>query len=149
MAQDLSQNATAIIEMISEDRRSLRFKRQIDIREFDFDEEIVLRLFRSDDVVQITFSDELEEFFVSLHCAELPLSLDQKTIWFAQVKTKQVRVDLQLEQNESLIPEPEQEEVKETGAAKAAPLSMLDNLVGNLKLDVLKQAEKSKDQIEF
>lgn len=26
---------------------------------------------------------------------------------------------------------------------------MLDNLVGNLKLDVLKQAEKSKDQIEF
>lgn len=76
MAQDLSQNAQVIIEMISEDRRSLRFKRQIDIREFDFDEEIVLRLFRSDDVVQITFSDELEEFFVSLHCAELPLSLD-------------------------------------------------------------------------
>ena len=83
MAQDLSQNAQVIIEMISEDRRSLRFKRQIDIREFDFDEEIVLRLFRPDDVVQITFSDELEEFFVSLHCAELPLSLDQKTVWFA------------------------------------------------------------------
>lgn len=133
--------------MISEDRRSLRFKRQIDIKEFDFDEEIVLRMFTPEDVVQITFSDDLEEFFISLNCAELPLSLDQKTIWFAQVKTKQVRIDLQLDQDPSLVPEPAPEEAKApaSATAKGAPFSMLDDLVGGLKLDIQRQAEKSKD----
>ena len=51
MAQDLSQDAQVTIEMISEDRRSLRFKRKIDIKEFDFDEEIVLRIFKPEDAV--------------------------------------------------------------------------------------------------
>ena len=51
MAQDLSQSAQVVIQPISEDRRSLRSKRQIDITEFDFDEQIVLRLFRPEDVV--------------------------------------------------------------------------------------------------
>ena len=53
-----------------------------------------MRLFRPEDVVQVTFKDDLEEFFVSLKCSELPLSLTDKTIWFGQVKTKQVRIDL-------------------------------------------------------
>ena len=88
MAQDMSQNAQVIIQNISEDRRSLRFKKVIDLKEFHFDEEIILRLFKPDDVIQITFADELEEFFVALNCAELPLSLTQKTVWFAQIKTK-------------------------------------------------------------
>ena len=83
--------------MISEDRRSLRYKRQFELKEFDFDEEIILRLFKSNDVVQITFVDGLEEFFISLDCCELPLSLFKKTTWFAQVQTKQIRFDLQLE----------------------------------------------------
>ena len=74
--------------MISEDRRSLRFRRQIELREFDFDDEIELRLFKTDDVVQLTFSNDLEEFFVSLNCAELPLCLNEPVIWFAQIKTK-------------------------------------------------------------
>ena len=64
------------------------------MKEFDFDEEIILRLFKPDDVIQITFADELEEFFVALNCAELPLSLTQKTVWFAQIKTKQVRIEM-------------------------------------------------------
>ena len=51
MAQDLSQETQITVEMISEDRRSLRFKRTFDLKEFDFDEEITLRLFRSDDVI--------------------------------------------------------------------------------------------------
>ena len=51
MAQDLTQEAQVTIEMISEDRRSLRFKRKIDIKEFDFDEEIVLRIFKPEDAV--------------------------------------------------------------------------------------------------
>ena len=56
---------------------------------------------------------------------------------------------MQLEQDESLIPV-EEEEVKAPGVAvKAAPLSMLDNLMGGLKLDIQMQAEKSKDQLEF
>ncbi len=80
--------------MISEDRRSLRFRRELALKDFDFDEEIVLRLFRPQDVVQITFADEFEEFFVSLNCAELPLSLTEKVTWHAQLKTKQVRFDL-------------------------------------------------------
>ena len=78
--------------------------RKIALKDFDFDEEITLRLFRPQDVVQITFSDEFDEFFVSLNCAELPLSLTEKITWYAQVKSKQVRFDLQLEQDESLIP---------------------------------------------
>ena len=69
--------------MISEDRRSLRFRREIALKDFDFDEEIVLRLFKPQDVVQITFQDDLAEFFVSLKCAELPLSLTEKTTWHA------------------------------------------------------------------
>jgi len=69
--------------MISEDRRSLRFRRQIELSEFDFDDEIELRLFRADDVVQLNFANDLEEFFVSLKCAELPLSLSDAVVWFA------------------------------------------------------------------
>ena len=99
--------------MISEDRRSLRFKKQFALKDFDFDDAIILRLFRPDDVVQITFGDDLEEFFISLTCCELPLSLTERTTWFAQVQTKQVRVDLQLEQDESLIPVDPAEEAKE------------------------------------
>ena len=37
--------------MISEDRRSLRFKRTIDLNEFNFDDSIRLRLFKANDVV--------------------------------------------------------------------------------------------------
>ena len=39
-------------------------------------------------------SDDLDEFFATMICCELPLSLNNKTTWFAQVKTKQVRIDL-------------------------------------------------------
>ena len=83
LAKDLSQDAQVVIQMISEDRRSLRYKRQFELKEFDFDEEIVLRLFKADDVIQITFMDDLEEFFISLTCCELPLSLFERTTWFA------------------------------------------------------------------
>jgi len=83
MAKDLSQEAQVIVQMISEDRRSLRFKRTIDLKEFDFDEEITLRLFKSDDVIQVTFVDDLEEYFVTMKCCELPLSLIEKTVLFA------------------------------------------------------------------
>lgn len=104
MAQDLSQESQVTIQMISEDRRSLRFKRTIELREFDFDEQITLRLFKPEDVIQVTFVDGLEEFFVTMQCSELPLSLRNSTVWLAQVKTKQVRIHLLLEQDESLIP---------------------------------------------
>ena len=129
--------------MVSEDRRSLRFKRQIDLKEFDFDEEIVLRLFKANDVVQVTFQDDLEEYFATMKCCELPLSLTEKTIWFAQVKTKQVRISLQLDQNESLIPVP----VAEPGAVakKATGPSMLDNLLGGLKLGITQKAGMAAD----
>lgn len=60
MAQDLSQETQIIVEMISEDRRSLRFKRTFELKEFDFDEEITLRLFRPEDVIQVTMSDDLD-----------------------------------------------------------------------------------------
>jgi hypothetical protein len=60
MAQDLSQETQIIVEMISEDRRSLRFKRTFELKEFDFDEEITLRLFRPEDVIQVTISDDLD-----------------------------------------------------------------------------------------
>lgn len=105
MAQDLTQDAQVIIQTISEDRRSLRFKNQIDLKDFDFDDEIELRLFKPDDVIQVTFiNGDDQEFFVTLNCCELPLSLSEKIAWYAQVKTKQVRIDLQLYQDEALIP---------------------------------------------
>ena len=88
MAKDFSQDAEVTIENISEDRRCLRFKRQIALREFDFDDTIVLRLFNAEDVIQLTFSDGMEEFFVALKISELPLSLSNKTVWFAQARTK-------------------------------------------------------------
>ena len=61
--------------MVSTDRRSLRYKRSIKIKDFDFDEAIKLRLFNGQDVVQIKFEDELAETFVSLKCSELPLDI--------------------------------------------------------------------------
>lgn len=80
--------------MISEDRRCLKFKHQIELNEFDFDDEIELRLFKPEDVIQLTFANDLEEFFVSFKCAELPLSLNDSVFWFAQMKTKQIQVEL-------------------------------------------------------
>lgn len=53
-------------------------------------------MFKADDVVQLTFSNDLEEYFVTLKCAELPLSLTDPVIWFAQIKTKQVQISLQM-----------------------------------------------------
>ena len=140
MAQDLSQETQITVEMISEDRRSLRFKRTFELKEFDFDEEITLRLFRSDDVIQVTMSDDLDEFFATMICCELPLSLNNKTTWFAQVKTKQVRIDLQLEQDESLIPE---EEVKADGIKKAGTVS------SPADAGVSQLSTQKKDQLEF
>ena len=71
--------------MVSTDRRSLRYKRSIKIKDFDFDEAIKLRPFNGQDVVQIKFEDELafsdyvikekEKTFVSLKCSELPLDI--------------------------------------------------------------------------
>ena len=69
--------------MISEDRRCLKLRRKVLLSDFDFDDEIELRLFNVDDIVQLTFRNDLEEFFVSLKCAELPLSLDETVVWFA------------------------------------------------------------------
>ena len=143
MAHDLSQEAQVVIQVISEDRRSLRFKHQIDLKDFDFDDEIELRLFKAEDVVLITFIDDLEEFYVSLKCCELPLSLDEKMTWFAQIKTKQVKVDLQLYQDEALIPLPSPEET----AAQAKKPKDVD--AENLKIDIKNKAEAFKDQQEF
>jgi len=62
----------------------LRFKNQIDLKDFDFDDEIELRLFKPDDVIQITFiNGDDQEFFVTLNCSELPLSLSDKIAWYA------------------------------------------------------------------
>ena len=59
MAKDISQEAEVVFEMISTDRRSLRYTKKIKIKNFDFDDAIRLRLFNMNDVVQIKFKDEL------------------------------------------------------------------------------------------
>ena len=47
----------------------------MELKEFDFDSPVILRLFNIDDVIQIKFEDELSESFVSLTCSELPLDI--------------------------------------------------------------------------
>ena len=76
VAQDLTEDTEVAVQMIGEDRRCLKLRRQVLLSDFDFDDEIELRLFNVDDIIQLTFRNDLEEFFVSLKCAELPLSLD-------------------------------------------------------------------------
>lgn len=73
-------------------------------------------------------------------CCELPLSLNNKTVWFSQIKTKQVRINLQLEQDESLIPE---EEIKADGTKKAGLFSIPADL------GVSQLSTQKKDQVEF
>lgn len=72
----MTEDTEVAVQMISEDRRCLKLRRQVLLSDFDFDDEIELRLFNVDDIIQLTFRNDLEEFFVSLKCAELPLSLD-------------------------------------------------------------------------
>ena len=88
MAKDITQDAEVVFEMVSTDRRSLRFKRTVKLSEFDFSDPIRLRLFNGEDVIQIKFEDQLAESFVSLKCSELPLDIQNPISWFVQVKSK-------------------------------------------------------------
>ena len=66
MAKNITQDADVVFENVSNDRRSLKYKRTMKLKEFDFDSPVILRLFSIDDVVQIKFDDEISESFVSL-----------------------------------------------------------------------------------
>ena len=66
MAKNITQDADVVFENVSNDRRSLKYKKVMKLKEFDFDSPVILRLFSVDDVVQIKFDDEISESFVSL-----------------------------------------------------------------------------------
>ena len=84
LANDISQNAVLKAQLISEDRRSFKERKSYLLRDFDFDHAIQLRLFNERDVVQILFIDDEtgSERFVSIKCAELPLSLANRVPWY-------------------------------------------------------------------
>ena len=103
MARDISEQALFQIQMISDDQRSIRQKKKFLLSEFDFDTEINLTLFTLDDVVQITVRDE-NEFFVTLELNELPLTISKQIEWFLQVGSKQIKIDLWLDQDVTLLP---------------------------------------------
>lgn len=57
MARDLTQDAMFHVQMVSEDKRSIRQKSKFRLADFDFDRTISLTLFQLMDVVQITIKD--------------------------------------------------------------------------------------------
>lgn len=60
-ARDLTQDAEVRFELISEDRRSLRYIKTFALKEFDFDEPVKFRLFKAGDAVQITIEDGMDK----------------------------------------------------------------------------------------
>jgi hypothetical protein len=92
MAGCISHNSKMKAQLISDDRRSLKQRRSYLLEEFDFDSTISLRLFAEQDVVQILFVDEPNEYFVQIKCAELPLSLVSWVPWYVQIGSKQILV---------------------------------------------------------
>ena len=84
------------------------------LSEYDFDDEIVFRLFEVDDFVSIQFKDgseqdpaNLKEFNINLHLKQLPLTFDTPISWFIQINTKQIRLGLSLSEDRSLRAGPE------------------------------------------
>lgn len=106
-ARDLTQDAEVRFELISEDRRSLRYIKTFSLSEFDFDESVKMRLFKEGDAVQITIEDSEDKSTVVMQLACLPLSMTERVSWFSQIKSKQLKFELQLEQDTSLLTEEE------------------------------------------
>ena len=107
-SNDLTRDTLLTIEMISTDRRAIKYRRDFELFEFDFNEHVTLRCFTPQDVVQITFKEELEESYVVLKLSELPISRGKATPWYAQVKSKQVKFELNMFYDESAVPASEQ-----------------------------------------
>jgi hypothetical protein len=57
MARDLTQDAMFYVQLVSEDKRSIRQKAKFKLADFDFDRTLSLTLFTLHDVVHITIKD--------------------------------------------------------------------------------------------
>ena len=85
--------ARVIMQLISEDRRSVRCRKNYVLDEFDFDKPVRLRVFELGDQVSITFIQENgREVYVPLPLAALPLNSTSRVTWLVQVNSKQLKL---------------------------------------------------------